>query len=330
MNPKATGKIIMLWAGIFAVTLLCSSADAAKKLQKVLVFDKWSTTDHTTQQRAGDSLIARLSRQIGFQFVVSSDAAQITDANLAQYQVIVFNNNGYDFLPLDANRNALIKWVNNGGGCVAWHAADANHQLWPWWCDSLIGADLVTHVVATARVYSETKNVGKPAYDSLMKGVTPSFNMNEEWYNLSPDPSKNSAITILQLLDETSYSGGTMGGYHSMSWCREYGPNKARMVYSAIGHEVPSYTNANFVQFISNALTWASKDSGNVTSVVEIPRSIQNRVSALPEGYSLFDHGSAMKTFLLNGRATANRLRSNQIVIRDLNDRQWIPVLQIR
>ena len=62
--------------------------------------------------------------------------------------------------------------------------------------------------------------------------LPPTWSRTDEWYNYRTNPRAN--VKVLASLDESSYTGGTMGGDHPITWCQNYGGG--RSWYTGLGH----------------------------------------------------------------------------------------------
>src|SRR4029453_6709484 len=60
---------------------------------------------------------------------------------------------------------------------------------------------------------------------------------------------------IMQV-DETTYTGGTMGKNHPISWYHEY--DGGRAWYTAMGHTTESYSDPLFLRHVSGGIRWAA------------------------------------------------------------------------
>jgi type 1 glutamine amidotransferase len=333
MRSAFMGKTILFVLSF--LFLLSNLGSASAQPKKVLMLDQWQQASHDPAQIAGDTLIMQLSRQMGFSVVISprtGTATQLNDAFLQQVQLVIFNNCDYNPFTVD-QKAAFIRYVDNGGAYIGWHAAAAIHGLWPEYT-AYVGSDLINHPsgTPTARVYSEVKNKGNAFYDSLMKNVSESYSTADEWYNLVPDPSKDPSIIILNLVDETTYAhtpDNSMGPYHPESWCREKarvaGAQKSRMFYTALGHTPARYQDANFKTMIKNAIMWVAKPTtGIVPFAFYNKHSGTNRANSFT-GYAEKDGG----LFSLNGRHIGRSL-SSQIIFRTKNDGLSTPVINFK
>ena len=83
--------------------------------------------------------IQALGKQHGFAVDVSDDPAKFTDENLKQYDALVFSNTNNDVFDTDAQRVALMRYIQAGGNFVGLHSASGTERKWKWFKDMLGG-----------------------------------------------------------------------------------------------------------------------------------------------------------------------------------------------
>ena len=66
-----------------------------------------------------------LGEKHGFAVDATEDPAVFTDENLKQYDALVFSNTNNDVFDTDAQRVALMRYIQAGGGFVGIHSAAA-------------------------------------------------------------------------------------------------------------------------------------------------------------------------------------------------------------
>ena len=128
------------------------------------------------------------------------------------------------------------------------HAAADTEYDWPWY-GGLVGAYFASHPAnqqATVRV--EDRGNASTAH------LPATWSRTDEWYNYRTNPRAN--VRVLATLDESSYSGGTMGGDHPITWCQNYGGG--RSWYTGLGHTEESYTDANFTRMLLGGIQIAA------------------------------------------------------------------------
>ncbi len=214
---------------------------------RVLVFSRTTGFRHDSIPD-GIAAVRQLGQQNGFDVDATEDAAAFTDANLVRYQAVVFLNTTGDVL--DNNQQmAFERYISNGGGFVGVHSATDTEYDWAWY-GGLIGAYFQSHPDiqrATIRLEDSThpSTLGLPAV----------WQRTDEWYNFRLNP--RGQVKVLARLDESSYSGGTMGADHPICWCQLY--DGGRSWYAAGGHTKESYSEPLFRQHLLGGIQFAAK-----------------------------------------------------------------------
>ncbi|WP_410809346.1 ThuA domain-containing protein [Micromonospora sp. 067-2] len=244
MRSRALALITGLAVVLATLVALPAPASAAP-LTKVLVFSKTAGFRHSSIPN-GIAAIRQLGTANGFSVTATEDAAQFTAANLAQYQAVVFLSTTGDVLNA-TQQTAFESYIAAGGGYVGVHAAADTEYDWPWY-GGLVGAWFSSHpAIQTATIRVEDRS--NPSTSHL--GDT--WVRADEWYNYRTNPRPN--VRVLASLDESSYSGGSMGD-HPITWCRAYGGGRAW--YTGLGHTEESYTDPNFTRMLLGGLRVAA------------------------------------------------------------------------
>ncbi|MFJ4467986.1 ThuA domain-containing protein [Streptomyces sp. NPDC089424] len=221
---------------------------------RVLVFSKVTNFTHDSIP-AGIEAIEKLGSENGFEVEATDDAAAFTDANLARFQAIVFNNTNStpesgDLLDA-AQRAALQKYVRGGGGWVGLHAASASERDWTWY-EGLVGAIFDKHpAVQTGRV-----KVLDQAHPST-KGLPELWERSEEWYNWRTNPT-GKVHTLAQIKVRDGITGLDEGVDHPWSWCQNY--DGGRSWFTAGGHDKAAFSEAPFLRHLLGGIQWAAGD----------------------------------------------------------------------
>ena len=229
-----------LMAGLVGVVLAIAavppSVAAAAPVTKVLVFSKTAGFRHAAIPN-GIAAIQQLGAQNGFSVTATEDAGQFTAANLAQYQAVVWLSTTGDVLN-DAQQAAFQSYIGSGGGYVGVHAAADTEYGWAWY-GGLVGAYFQSHpAIQQASIRVEDRNAST-------NHLPATWSRSDEWYNYRTNPRAN--VRVLLNLDESSYSGGTMGD-HPITWCQNYGGGRAW--YTGLGHTEQSYADTNFTRLL--------------------------------------------------------------------------------
>jgi hypothetical protein len=86
--------------------------------------------------------------------------------------------------------------------------------------------------------------------------LPPTMSRLDEWYNYRTNP--RSTAKVLASLDESTYSGGSMGGDHPITWCKTVG--SGRSWYTGLGHVEAAYTDASFTRMLLGGIQIAAGD----------------------------------------------------------------------
>jgi len=143
----------------------------------------------------------------------------------------------------------LERHIAAGHGFVGVHSAADTEYDWPWY-GGLMGAYFASHPdVQPAVVHREDAN------HPSMASLPDVWVRTDEWYNFQTNPRDTPDIHVLASLDESSYSGGTMGD-HPIAWYQEYAGGRAW--YTAGGHTRESYSEPLFLQHLLGGLEYAA------------------------------------------------------------------------
>ncbi|WP_447007710.1 ThuA domain-containing protein [Saccharothrix isguenensis] len=204
---------------------------------------------------AGVAMVEKLAADNHFEVVHTEDAGLFTDETLAGFDVVIMLQNGGMVWDTDAQRAAVRKYVNNGGGIVAVHnATDMNiESSFPWWDDFVNGgAHMTAH---SANGLSATSYQVDEVHEST-KHLPDRWQKVEEWYNFKP--SMRGKVHPLVEVDEKTYDPGheAMGHDHPISWCRD--AEGGRVWATAMGHNAADYTEPNFVAHVLGGIRTAA------------------------------------------------------------------------
>lgn len=224
---------------------------------KVLVFSKTAGFRHGSIP-AGIAAVEELGVRNGFEVDATEDATAFTTNNLEQYACVIFLNTTGDVLDA-AQETAFEQYMNEGGGYVGIHSATDTEYDWTYY-GNMVGAYFDGHPA----VQGATINCPDCAHPST-SSLDTVWNRVDEWYNFDPDPADNPDIRILLELDETSYSGGTMGTSHPISWCQDFedtvASQKWRSWYTGMGHTSETFAEPMFLFHLLGGIEWAAGKS---------------------------------------------------------------------
>jgi len=224
----------------------CSRAHADETGFAVLVFSKTAGYRHDSIP-AGIEAIRTLGAQKHFAVDATEDASVFNDQTLAQYRVVVFLNTTGDVL--DGEQEAAFeRFIQSGGGFVGVHSATDTEYEWAWY-GRLVGAYFKKHPpiqAAMLRVVDATH--------PSTRHLPAEWRRTDEWYNFREDPS--ASVTVLLRIDESTYTGGTMGANHPMAWCHPF--DGGRAWYTELGHTKESYSEPLYLEHLLGGIEWAA------------------------------------------------------------------------
>lgn len=249
---KSFGHIAGLLAAALALSLApiaCRAADAESAF-RLLVFSKTLGYRHASIAD-GIRALRKLGRENGFAVDATEDSGAIAPDNLNRYRAVVFLSVTGDVLSAD-QQEAFKGYVLGGGGFAAIHGAVfgplACEDKWAWYGEMFCCA-FKNH----SGIVPATVDVEDPAHPSTV-GLPRRWQRTDEWYNFNGTP--RGRAHVLATVDESTYSGGTMGADHPIAWCRDVG--KGRMWYTAMGHTESSFAEPLFVRHLLGGILYAA------------------------------------------------------------------------
>src|SRR3954471_5773249 len=272
-----------------------------------------------------------------------------TDENLARYDAVVMLNMSWKFAggnlpgPLlqDPQKNAIIKYVQNGGGIAAIHnATDAGaaQSVWDWWdggANSVVGTTMPGHAATNATGNAATVQVSDPNHLST-KDLPDTWTFMDEHYNFLRNVRGDHHV--LATFDERTYTPGVnaKGQDHPITWCKLYdGANlddgtPTRRTYrdgrtwiTGMGHFGVRYTenggDTNLVKMIVGGVRWVAGEgkktdcSGTVWS--SFHRTVLVADANQPIGIDVAKDGKVYWSEMGQAGAVANQYNSQGFIM---------------
>ena len=233
----------------------------------VLLFTKTNGFRHHEAIEAGVGLFEEIAARRGWSVFHTENGAVFNRDQLARFAVTVWHNTSGDTLD-KAQQRVLRSWIEGGGGFVAIHGAggDFAYDEWPWYVETLIGAQFIGHTVSPqfqeAEVATEVRD--HPATRHLPSRWT----HTEEWYSFEASP-RGKGVTVLLSVDERSYTPemnipfmdeDIAMGDHPVVWHHCVG--RGRTLFSALGHQAEAYATEEVAGLLEGAVVWAARLAG--------------------------------------------------------------------
>ncbi|PTL58783.1 ThuA domain-containing protein [Paraconexibacter algicola] len=273
----------LLRAALLAATVLLAGAPAASAAPAppagaraaaepfdVLVFTRTNGYRHASIP-LGVALLRDLGARHGFRVRTTEEYRDISDAGLADVEVVAFVNTVGDVLD-DLAQDALRRFVERGGAFFGLHAAADTEHGWPWYRE-LVGGEFLAHPLEQLGIY-----VNEAPLEPATSHLPARFAVFDEFYSFRLNPRDR--VRVLLSIDERTYlpdpnttdipgpgvvpASGRMGD-HPMAWCQDLG--RGRSFYTALGHEVQLYALPWFRRHVlGGVLTAARRLEADCTS----------------------------------------------------------------
>ncbi len=230
-------------ATIMAIIYLFALSSTYAQNEKLLIFTKTKGFRHQSIEK-GKEVLTKLLGEKGYAIDTTGKADAFTDENLKRYEALIFLNTTGDLFN-DQQQDALVRYMNNGGGYVGIHAATDAEYEWPWY-GKMIGGYFKSHPRQQNAIVRVTAK-DHPATNMLPDEWT----RWDEWYDFK---DLNPNIIVLARLDETSYEGGGMNYNHPIVWYHEY--EGGRVFYTGFGHTDETFEEPLFQQHILGGIQY--------------------------------------------------------------------------
>ena len=225
---------------------------------RVLVFSKPYAFAHTPAINKFVDVTAHLNGT-EFQFTNVTDANALKASNLANYDVLIWNNStGQVSKDLSASdRSDLLNWIRAGHGFVGIHsAADSNYD-WPQFIE-LAGGLFHYHYYDAGGSTSEPQTEllkNEDPNNPIMTGVPSDWMVSDETYDWQVDPRADVHV-LLSLENSSIYEGPAYEQNEPLEWCRPFGAG--RTFYTNLAHSAYMFDNPVFMQSFLQGLRYAA------------------------------------------------------------------------
>ena len=218
---------------------------------RVLAFTRATGVRHDDALAAAmTALPARMTMEkVSVDF--TEDPAQFTEENLDRYRAVIFLYTSGDNLLDDAGKAALERFVRHGGGWFGVHSAAETETMWPFYKTMLVSYSAGAPPAQTATV-----NIVLSAHAALRNVPADPWIASDEWYNYAANPRNVLGVDVLAVVDEATYTGGTMGADHPVIWVQER--LIGRTLYSALGHGPERWQDPAFIEHMASGIRWVT------------------------------------------------------------------------
>ncbi|MDQ3348543.1 MAG: ThuA domain-containing protein [Acidobacteriota bacterium] len=196
-----------------------------------------------------------LAREHRFSVDVTDDPAAFTDDNLRKYSALVFSNTNNVVFDTDAQRVALMRYVQAGGGFVAIHSAIASERTWQWFA-GLVGGAFSRHaplqpfgVLVLDRTHPSVAHLPQrwEREDECYYLVRMNVNM------------RILAVNDLSTIQDPKEKPATFGDVFPSVWYQEF--DGGRQWYTSLGHRKEDYARPEFRQHLLGGIRSVVRDA---------------------------------------------------------------------
>jgi uncharacterized protein len=251
-----------------------------KQPRKVLVLCKATGYVHSSIPLAAETVKAMGEKTGAYTATVTYDSADITAANLAQYDAIFLDSTTLAFLDdpndaaaTEARKKALMDFVRGGKGLVGIHAAvDSYHTTaaadapptgtWSEF-NTMIGGYFKFHWVYPQLLTVKIDDPKSPL-TSMFHGEE--FQIHDETYTMVQDSFSRKNVHVLTSIDYAKMSDEDKAkekykrtdGDYALSWIRREG--KGRVFIEVLGHSEHIYSNTRMMEHLLAGIQYALGD----------------------------------------------------------------------
>jgi uncharacterized protein len=200
---------------------------------------------HDSIPAARAAVAAIAARSSDIVVTATENLADVSASRLASTEVLMFALTTGELAFDEAQKRAIVEFVNGGGGFIGFHSATDTLYEWPDY-GRIVGAYFKEHPW-TQQAAVNVEDAGHP----ISAGVASRFTINEEFYTFRQNPRP--AVHVLMSLDAASV--GTQGDF-PLAWTQTIG--RGRSYYNALGHFSETWADARFQRQIVNGIAWTA------------------------------------------------------------------------
>jgi type 1 glutamine amidotransferase len=200
---------------------------------------------HDSIATARAEVAALAARGSAFTVTATENLSGVNAARLASTDVLMFALTTGELAFDEAQKAAILSFVNGGGGFIGIHSATDTLYQWPEY-GRLVGAYFREHPwTQTAAVVVEDR--AHPA----AAGVETPFRILEEFYTFQRNP--RGSVNVLLTLDPRSVGAD---GDFPLAWAQSIG--RGRSYYNALGHFDATWRDPWFQRQLAAAIQWTA------------------------------------------------------------------------
>lgn len=220
---------------------------------KVLAFYSTSVEpDHVDFARDAIRFFQELTIGDGFVFDTSSNMDDLIGTDLMDYSVVMMLN---DFPHNQAQREAFMSYMENGGGWYGFHVSAYNDRGTGWpWLNEFLGCGTFYRnnwppMPAKLLVDDRTHPVTRALPEFFISPIN-------EWYQWDPSPRLNDHVKVLVSLSSENYPFGLKDIIYEGDFPVVWTNTNYRMIYMNMGHGRRIFSDATQNMLFIEGLRW--------------------------------------------------------------------------
>ena len=234
----------------------------------ILVFNKTNGYRHSDAIEASTKAFQKMARDYGWSVFVTENGAIFNQGQLERFDLVIWNSVTGRVLK-EEQKEAFKNYIENGGGFLGIHGAGDNSHHWPWYENTLLGADFSHHTISP-QFQKATMHLHCDSADfALCNGLKTDWQRSDEWYAFYNNPV-DKGFKVLYTVDEKTYNPSGyipflaadkdfgMGDFHPIVWYKVL-PNGGRTFYSALGHSGAYFEESQHLEMLRRAIIWAGE-----------------------------------------------------------------------
>lgn len=248
-NFQIAVVISLLMCSACGVNRQMSRAEINWKKVNVLVYTKNGKGYVHDNIPSAVACIQRLGQQYGFAVDVSDNPADFNETNLKKYNTLIFTSTNNEVFDTDAQKVALMRYIQAGGGFVGIHSVTGTERNWPWFI-RLVGGTFVRHAKHQSfrQIVIDTANVSTAA-------LPRHWEVSDECYYIKDINPDLHVLTVHDLATvEDKNKPTTYGNVFPSTWYHQF--DGGREWYTALGHDAKDYSDPVFAEFIMGGIRW--------------------------------------------------------------------------
>jgi len=190
-----------------------------------------------------------------FKVEVSDDPSIFNEANLKNYQLLIFTSTNNDVFDNDDQRVAFRRYIEAGGGFVGVHSVTGTERNWTWF-KMMIGETFSWHALLQKFTI---KNMD-PTHPS-MKGVPALWTKEDECYfgkELYPGikvlMAHDLASVHLNKPEEIVKNAGSFANYYPAVWYQNF--EGGHIWITTLGHTKENYSEPTYVNHLLQGIQY--------------------------------------------------------------------------